>query len=819
MQKLVFRNPNGEEIDFTSGDFGVTRWEGFSKVDMEVQSQQVPFHDGSVFLDALLSERELSITVAVNDENDLEKRYRLKRELIHCLNPKLGEGELIYTNDYTSKKIVCVPAIPEFENKNMNDRGTLKASCSFTASSPYWEDVENKFINLSKGNVFINNEGDLPCSLKINVTTPEANGFTVKNLTNNRQIRINGEIEGNILINTNFGEKEVSRQNREFISKEDFGIYSVYFYSEKSLFVGTTSGFGSKSLLLSEDGINWKMKYIPGFDFNGNVIYSNYYHKFIIGGVGCINISSDLENWEKIYIGNPDYYFNAMLAKDEKIFISQLEELYFSSDLFTWENKSIVCKDMCIKNDLFVCLGNGTVYTSTDGETWTTQSSGQMTHTLKICYSDTLDLFCVGAQSGKFYLSSDLVNWTEQSSGQSSDIRYIIFDSDLELFISCNDNKMILTSEDGETWDSQVISQYALLYLLSVKEMSKIFVFGGGKLVGTSSNGIEWTVNRNEIENESFLCIKYDEKNNRFIIGSHNIFTSNDGMNWDKIIPSRTIYIDRFDFNDDVYLGIGGYSLYKSHNLIDWEFFGSFFTNVAKDIKYCKKIKKFIVCGNNGAILTSSNGETWNSQTSGTSYNLKYICESEDLIVIVGDNGTILTSEDGETWNSQTSGISENIESVYYINDLKKYFASARNKILTSEDGETWDSQTRTGFVSTASMYMTFNNSEGVFYGCIPNDTSGVVAYSYDAVNWNVLAKTYYFGDLIYNSKRNIISLCGTGSSTGYIIYDSKENLISKVSDDSNMNFDLEVGNNQLLVLAVGEIYTRLEYTQKYLGV
>ena len=78
MQKLVFKNPNGEEIDFTSGDFGVTRWEGFSHTDMDVQSQQVPFHDGSVFLDALLAERELSITVAVNDDGDLEKRYRLK---------------------------------------------------------------------------------------------------------------------------------------------------------------------------------------------------------------------------------------------------------------------------------------------------------------------------------------------------------------------------------------------------------------------------------------------------------------------------------------------------------------------------------------------------------------------------------------------------------------------------------------------------------------------------------------------------------------------------------------------------------------------
>lgn len=56
-------------------------------------------------MDNLLNDRELSITVAFNDEKDLHKRYELRRELISKLNPKLGEGYLIYENDFLTKRI------------------------------------------------------------------------------------------------------------------------------------------------------------------------------------------------------------------------------------------------------------------------------------------------------------------------------------------------------------------------------------------------------------------------------------------------------------------------------------------------------------------------------------------------------------------------------------------------------------------------------------------------------------------------------------------------------------------------------------------
>ncbi|MBO7732293.1 MAG: phage tail family protein, partial [Methanobrevibacter sp.] len=95
MQKLVWQNANGVELDLTSGNYGITEWEGFSNASLNIQSQQVPFQDGGVFLDALIEQRELSVTLAMQDNNNLELRYQNRRELISALNPKLGEGYLI----------------------------------------------------------------------------------------------------------------------------------------------------------------------------------------------------------------------------------------------------------------------------------------------------------------------------------------------------------------------------------------------------------------------------------------------------------------------------------------------------------------------------------------------------------------------------------------------------------------------------------------------------------------------------------------------------------------------------------------------------
>jgi fibronectin type 3 domain-containing protein len=71
-----------------------------------------------------------------------------------------------------------------------------------------------------------------------------------------------------------------------------------------------------------------------------------------------------------------------------------------------------------------------------------------------------------------------------------------------------------------------------------------------------------------------------------------------------------------------------------------------------------------VTVGNSGTILTSSDGTTWTSRTSGTTNNLYGVTYGNSTFVTVGDSGTILTSSDGTTWTSRTSGTTNNLYGV-----------------------------------------------------------------------------------------------------------------------------------------------------------
>tara|TARA_B110000196_G_C21053750_1_gene618742 strand:+ start:762 stop:983 length:222 start_codon:yes stop_codon:yes gene_type:complete len=68
----------------------------------------------------------------------------------------------------------------------------------------------------------------------------------------------------------------------------------------------------------------------------------------------------------------------------------------------------------------------------------------------------------------------------------------------------------------------------------------------------------------------------------------------------------------------------------------------------------------------NGTILTSSDGTTWTSRTSGTSNYLWGVTCGNGLFMAVGGSGTILTSTDGTTWTIRNSGTSSTLNGVIY---------------------------------------------------------------------------------------------------------------------------------------------------------
>jgi len=102
----------------------------------------------------------------------------------------------------------------------------------------------------------------------------------------------------------------------------------------------------------------------------------------------------------------------------------------------------------------------------------------------------------------------------------------------------------------------------------------------------------------------------------------------------------------------------------------------------------------FVTVGDNGIILTSSDGISWTKRTSGTTKNLYGVTYGNSTFVTVGDNGTILTSSDGTTW-TERDGLRSTWATPKYLKGVtyrkKLFVAVGRNGlILNSPDGITW---------------------------------------------------------------------------------------------------------------------------------
>jgi hypothetical protein len=175
----------------------------------------------------------------------------------------------------------------------------------------------------------------------------------------------------------------------------------------------------------------------------------------------------------------------------------------------------------------------------------------------------------------------------------------------------------------------------------------------------------------------------------------------------------------------------------------------------------------YVVVGQSGTILTSTDGTTWSSQTSGTTQNLKDVTYSNNLFITVGGNGTILTSTDGITWTSRTSNSTLEFRRVKYLNS-KFIIISYDGNYFTSSDGLSWEKTTCIGGCSNGNCCDDIIFVNGTYY------ISGRYSYySTDESTWN----TYdcdgnqrshglnYGNNLFVNIERNNICTSTNGTS------------------------------------------------------
>jgi hypothetical protein len=233
MQTVTFINARGERVMFgATKPFILSHIDGTGGVPADIKSTKSPYQDGSSFIDVQLTDRTIPITGAIMAE-DRQKMYELRRQLMSILNPKLGQGQLIYTNDARSYSIQAIPEESPIFTDRLSHNQLFTAS--FIANNPYWSDLTqtvkglrfeaggltfpwrlpSQFALAAYRGVFVN-DGDVDTPLEIRYQGPATNPI-VQNETTGEYIKVNYELtdKDTLIINTAFGNKRVEVLNED----------------------------------------------------------------------------------------------------------------------------------------------------------------------------------------------------------------------------------------------------------------------------------------------------------------------------------------------------------------------------------------------------------------------------------------------------------------------------------------------------------------------------------------------------------------------------------------------------------------------------
>ena len=744
MQKLVWQNANGEEIDLTKDPFGITKWEGFSNTGLNIQTQTVPFSDGAVFLDALLNQRELSVTLAINDENDLYKRYELKRKLIAGLNPKMGEGYLIYTNDYLSKRIKCVAQLPVFPTKNSDTKGTQKASLTWVACEPYWENVEETELLIPSNTSKVL---ELNSDVETNVTCIFSNGGQNAVLQINDK-KVNFTESNSCRLNTNLGKKTFeSTRLQLFLKNGSFNCikkFKGWYYLAGGLTHASQFSVTDSILIKSKDLVDFFIDELTNKDYTFQTNYITGMDFSELSNVGIVTLDHDgyyvlNNNNEWVLKDYPVGIYTVrgcvvierqtplvIIAGDEGLFINSDETL----DVWTRVNSDVSVNG--IKKADFVCNGSNCIAMI---ETSSPNKCYAVTETYEIIeimsQSQYLAFDYVNGYFYDFFRSrrtSDFETWEsvniQTSSVYTVQILSLLFDDTEGVYYAIGFEGCFLKSYDGvlfqeiKTYPHTRVN-YNGYQIFHDKDNEDILIVG--KMVGLESfykgtildKGEEYT---HILKNKKGILYIQDNKawfksdvittlpisvngatcsNELYVISDiqGQIYASEDGINWFSRgrVSSMNSVIKLLYNYETGFFGICGRYCAVSNDLSDWTPFSG-----GTPVDMVCAGKYFLSLGSAGQVFYIDDTLQVSGPREIPSYQSTkgiYYDDVNDIIVVTIENGIYILNGSNllNWWISWVKiDLDFTIDSLIYSKENGIYIATSEDYIKKSSDLRIW---------------------------------------------------------------------------------------------------------------------------------
>ena len=225
----------------------------------------------------------------------------------------------------------------------------------------------------------------------------------------------------------------------------------------------------SGTCLTSPNGIKWN-SINTGITENLNgIVYKN--NLFIaVGDNGRIISSEDSINWTMQNSGSSTFLHS--LTYGSNLFVVVGDQNLKSTDGISWDNISMsrngTMFGVNFLNNSFITLGAmGVINTSSDGSSWIRRTVNQ---TLGNNYQINAVGFgngvYVAVGDGEVFVSSDSITWDQKTSGTIWRLTSILFDTNI--FIKIGYEGSIYTSESGTSWAQSISGTRNNLYDLTV---------------------------------------------------------------------------------------------------------------------------------------------------------------------------------------------------------------------------------------------------------------------------------------------------------------------------------------------------------------
>lgn len=397
-------------------------------------------------------------------------------------------------------------------------------------------------------------------------------------------------------------------------------LNGITFFKDIFIAIGSDS-----KLFTSVDGQSWTERASLASNFIYGVAYGNGIYA-AVGWDGKVLTSTNKVVWVERKSGISGSLFGITFGQDKFVAVGSGGKIVTSENGTTWAVKATVTEALfgvAYGNNTFVAVGaKGKIMTSTDmGATWQSKNSGTTDYLYGVSYAN--GKFVAVGQNGRVLSSQTGSTWTDNTPGYTTDRPECLYGVTYggSAYVVVGDNGRILTSPDFATWTKRSSGCTNGLRAVAFANNTLVVLGSGGKILTSSSpDGATWSAKTSGIS-YSLLGLVYGETDTLVVVGAY-----------------ATILSSQYD------------------TLTPWTIWTVRSTGTYKDLKAVAfGDHTFVAVGENGTVLTSKNGVTWDVKTVLPSVCcLDGVAYGNNRFVAVGNsngNGRIYTSKDnGVTW-------------------------------------------------------------------------------------------------------------------------------------------------------------------------